>query len=186
MEVDGSVKYKAGLQLSDLECRQAGAPSLLLPASRSAPLRSPPRGAQPSRALPSYRGHQSRDHAATERTAPPQEGATPPRLQLRTKVKSREQGPGTSNRGCPGRGANRCGAWGTPRTDIGIPEEHRQVMEGAGVSGEGGVTWVLGDCATTHSAHLRAAPAYPLAHLLALLGILSDSLRSREVPLGNR
>lgn len=60
------------------------------------------------------------------------------------------------------------------------------MMEGAGVSGEGGVTWVLGDCATTHSAHLRAAPAYPLAHLLALLGILSDSLRSREVPLGNR
>lgn len=50
MEVDGSVKYKAGLQLSDLECRQAGAPSLLLPASRSAPLpavRSPP---EPSRA----------------------------------------------------------------------------------------------------------------------------------------
>lgn len=41
MEVDGSVKYKAGLQLSDLECRQAGAPSPLLPASRSAPLPSP-------------------------------------------------------------------------------------------------------------------------------------------------
>lgn len=45
---------------------------------------------------------------------------------------------------------------------------------------------MLGDCVTTHSAHLRVAPAYPLAHLLPLLGILSDSLRSREVPLGNR
>lgn len=62
-------------------------------------------------------------------------------------------------------------------------------MEGAGVSGEvaggGAVTWGLGDCATTHSAHLRAVPAFPL-HLLPLLGILPDPLRSREVPLGNR
>lgn len=181
------MKYKAGLQLGDLECRQAGAPSPLLPASRSSPL--PAEGAQPSRALPSYRRHQSRDHAATERTAPPQEGATLPRLQLCTKAKSREQGPGISNRGCPGPGANRCGVWGTPRTDIGISEAHQQVMEGAGVSGEvaggGAVTWGLGDCATTHSAHLRAVPAFPL-HLLPLLGILPDPLRSREVPLGNR
>lgn len=164
-----------------------------LPSPPSLPLRSPPsprRSALPSPPElprpPRAGTTQPRSGQRRLRRGPPRRvSSSAPRRSPASKVQV------TRIRGCPGPGANRCGTWGTPRTDVGIPEEHPQVMDELESLGRRGgvggcVTWVSGDCAATHSAHLRAAPAVPFSALAAPLGILPDSLRSREVPLGNR